>query len=85
MRRCRAIKHDRDGQKLPEGLVIFNSFSHRAKRNVAKGVVEKMADEIGKQNKPASQTDLPDADAADESRQLLRKAGHAIQSNSPLQ
>jgi hypothetical protein len=25
-----------------------------------------MADEIGKQNKPASQTDLPDADAANE-------------------
>jgi hypothetical protein len=33
-------------------------------------VVEKMADEIGKQNKPASQTDLPDADAADEFAKL---------------
>jgi hypothetical protein len=60
---------------------------HRA---AAKGIIEitpsawltRMADQIGEQHQPAGETDLPDADAADEFFELIsedmvmRSIGH---------
>src|SRR5713101_8769614 len=80
---CRGIKHDPDRGKLPERDVVIDTGGKGIRRNIAERVVEEMADQIGEQHQPGGETDLPDADAADEFCQLLLgKAGHAIQSNS---
>ena len=60
------IKHDRDREKLPERGVVLDTGGKRIHRDIAERVVEEMADQIGKQHQPAGETDLPDADAADE-------------------
>src|SRR3984893_13267448 len=75
--RC-AIKHDPDRGELPEHDVVVDSGGKGLHRDIAERVVEKMADQIGKQHQPAAETDLPDADAADECCELGSAGfGHA--------
>ncbi len=82
----RGVKHDRDREKLPERGVVIDAGGKRIDRDIAERMVEEMADQIGKQHQPAGETDLPDADAADEFCQLFPgKGGHAIQSNAHRQ
>ena len=82
----RGVKPDRDREKLPEPGVVIDTRSKGIHRNVAERVVEKVADQIGEQHQPAAETNLADADAADELRDLLsRERGHAIQSNAHQQ
>ena len=65
------VEQDRDGQELPERGVETRAAGQRIHRDVAERVVEKMADQIGEQHEPAGKTDLPQADAANEGRQLF--------------
>src|ERR1700738_1874173 len=74
----RGIKCDRDREKLPEHDVVIEAGGKRIHRDVAERVVEEMADQIGKHHQPAGETDLPDADAADEFCDPFLKWGHAI-------
>ncbi len=77
----RGIKHDRDREKLPEPGVVIDASGKGIHRNVAECVVEKMAHQISEQRQPAAETNLADADAADELCDLsLGERGHAIQS-----
>src|SRR6266403_869461 len=62
---CRGIKRRRDWQTFPEGVVISDARGKGIHRNIAERVVDEMAEQVGEQNQPTSQTDLPDADAAD--------------------
>ena len=79
----RGVKHDRDREKLPEPGVVIDTGGKGIHRNVAERVVEKMAHQISQQHQPAAETNLADADAADELCDLsLRERGHAIQSNA---
>src|SRR3954471_1536837 len=81
-----AIKHDRDRKELPECAVVVHACGERIDRNVAERVIEEMADEIREQYDPASQTDLPEADAADCARDPFPgKSNHAIRSNTHCQ
>ena len=78
----RGVKHDRDREKLPEPGMVIDTGGEGIDRNVAECVVEKMADQVGEQHQSAAETNLADADAADETCDLLlRERGHAIQSN----
>jgi hypothetical protein len=61
----RGVKRDRDREKLPEPGVVIDTRGKGIHRNVAKRVVEKVADQIGEQHQPAAETNLADADAAD--------------------
>src|SRR3982074_2836777 len=65
MEQRRGIECDRDREKLPERGVIIDAGGKGIHRDVAERVIEKMADQIGKQHQPADETDLPHADAAD--------------------
>src|SRR6476646_12263798 len=65
MGRCCGIKHRRDRQTFPEGGVISDTRGKGIHRNIAERMVDEMAEQVGEQNHPTSQTDLPDADAAD--------------------
>ena len=77
MNQRRGVEGDRDRQKLPEYRVVVDAGGECIHRDIAERMVEEMADQIGKQHQPASQPNLPDADAADEARQtFLRKPGH---------
>src|SRR5229473_1460608 len=63
--------------RLPAKLPAF------VERPDSEPVVEKVAHQIGEQHQPAAETNLADADAADELCDLfLRERGHAIQSNA---
>jgi hypothetical protein len=64
------IEHDGDGKELPEQGVEIDSGRKRIHRDVAERVVDEMADQIGEQHQPARQTDLADADPADELTKL---------------
>ena len=76
---ARGIEQDRDGKELPERGVEIDAARQRLHRDVAERVVEKMADQIGEQHHATDKADLPEADAADEGRQLFSgKSGHAI-------
>src|SRR5467141_2780458 len=61
----RGVKHRRDWQTFPEGGVISDTYGKGIQRNIAERMVAEMAYQVGEQNQPTSQTDLPDADAAD--------------------
>src|SRR6266404_8402864 len=65
MGRCRGIKHRRDRQTFPEGGVKSDTRGKGIHRNIAERMVDEMAEQVGEQNQPTSQTNLPDADAAD--------------------
>src|SRR6478672_4998838 len=65
MGRCRGIEHRRDRQAFPEGGVISDTRGKGIHRNIAERMVDEMAEQVGEQNQPTSQTNLPDADAAD--------------------
>ena len=67
------IKHDRDREKLPEQGVVIDAAGQRLHRDIAERVIEEMADQIGEQHQSAAEPDLPDADAADEFRELLQR------------
>jgi hypothetical protein len=45
--------------------VISDTRGKGIHRNIAERMVDEMAEQVGEQNQPTSQTDLPDADAAD--------------------
>jgi hypothetical protein len=45
--------------------VISETYGKGIKRNIAERMVDEMAKQVGEQNHPTSETDLPDADAAD--------------------
>ncbi len=45
--------------------MISDTCGKGIKRNIAERMVDEMAKQVGEQNQPTSQTDLPDADAAD--------------------
>ena len=78
----RGVKHNRNREKLPERDVVTDAGGQRIHRDIAERMVEEMADQIGKQHQPAAETDLPHADAADQSCELFsRQSGHAIQSS----
>ena len=62
---CGGIKRCSDWQTFPEGGVISDARGNGIHRNIAERVVDEMAEQVGEQNQPTSQTDLPDADAAD--------------------
>ena len=70
MRQRGGIEQKRDGKELPEQGVKIDASRKRIHRDVAERVVDEMADQIGKQHQPARQTDLPEADAADELSKL---------------
>ena len=65
------VKHDRDREKLPEQGVVVDAAGQRLHRDIAERVIEEMADQIGEQHQAAAEPDLPDADAAEEFRELL--------------
>jgi hypothetical protein len=80
-----AIEHERDRGELPEQGVVTHPGGQRRHRNIAERVVEKMADQIGKQHQSAGQTNLPDTDAAGELCQFgSGRGGHGIPSNIRL-
>src|SRR6266436_5561947 len=62
---CRGKKHRRYWQTFPEGGVISDTCGKGIHRNIAERMIGEMAEQVGEQNQPASQTDLPNADAAD--------------------
>ena len=64
------VEHDRDREKLPEQHVAVDAVGQRLHRDIAERMVEEMADQIGEQHQPADEADLPDADAAEEFREL---------------
>src|ERR1700756_488752 len=61
----RRINQRRGWQASPEGGVISDARGKGIHRNIAERMVDEMAEQVGEQNQPTSQTDLPDADAAD--------------------
>src|ERR1700756_236577 len=61
----RRINQRRGWQTSPEGGVISDARGKGIHRNIAERMVGEMAEQVGEQNQPTSQTDLPDADAAD--------------------
>src|ERR1700686_2091377 len=65
MRGRRGIKSRRDWQTFPESGVISDTCGKCIQRNIAERMVDEMAEQVGEQNQPKNQTDLPDADAAD--------------------
>ena len=69
----RGIEHDRDREELPEQGVVIDAGGQRIHRDIAERMVEKMADQIGEQDQPADKADLPDADAAEQGRQLFSR------------
>ncbi len=78
MNQRRGVKCDRDWEKLPEQHVVGDPAGECIHRDIAERMVEEMADEIGKQHQAAGETNLPDADAADELHHLFLNGGHAI-------
>src|ERR1700694_3910317 len=62
----RAVEHDRHRRKSPEQDVVINPSGERFHRDIAERMVEEMADQIGKQHEAAAETDLPDADGAEQ-------------------
>ena len=79
MHQARGVEQDRDGEELPERGVEIDAARQRLHRDVAERVVEKMADQVGEQHDAADKADLPQADAANEGRDLFSgKSGHAI-------
>ena len=76
----RGIEQHPDRRKLPEHRVVADARSQRLHRDIAERMVEKMADQIGKQHQAAAEADLPHADAAEEFSGSLerRVAVHVI-------
>ena len=62
-----AIEHDRDRGKSPEQDVVMQPFGESRHRDIAKRVVEEMAEQIGKQHQATGQANLPEADATNRS------------------
>ena len=54
------------GRNCQNSDVVMDAAGKGFQRNIAERMVEKMADQIGKQHQPADETDLPEADAANE-------------------
>jgi hypothetical protein len=74
-RNCR----DRDREELPEQDVVMHADGKRLERDIAEGMVEEMADQIGKQHQSADKANLADADAAYEFLESGSRAfGHAF-------
>ena len=71
MHQARGVEQDRDGKELPERCVEIDAARQRLHRDIAERVVEKMTDQIGEQDHAADEADLPEADAANEGRQLF--------------
>ena len=71
MHQARGVEQDRDGEELPEQGVEIDAARQRLHRDVAERVVEKMADQVGEQHQAADKADLPQADAANECRELF--------------
>ena len=73
------VEQDPNRRELPEQHVKIDAGCQRCHRDIAERVVEKMADQIGEQDDAADEADLPEADAADEGRELFAAQGwHAI-------
>ena len=63
----------------------MDAIGKGTQRNIAERVVEEMADQIGEQHQSAGETDLPDADAANEFFELGPVLfGHADPSNNTI-
>jgi hypothetical protein len=75
----RRVEHDRNRKKLPEPDVVIKAGVKRVDGDIAERVVEKMANQLSEQYHPAGQANLPDADASDQSHDLLLgESCHAI-------
>ena len=71
MHQAGGVEQDRDREELPERGVEVDAARQRLHRDIAERVIEKMAEQIGEQHQAAGKADLPDADAADECRELF--------------
>ncbi len=71
MHQARGVEQDRNRQELPEQGMEINASRQRLHRDIAECVIEEMADHISEQHHAAGKTDLPEADAAYECRQLF--------------
>src|SRR5258708_22453842 len=77
MHRHRGVECDRDRRKLPEAGMNVDADGQGIERDIAKRVVDEMADQIAEQHQPAHQSNLPDADAAEQfSEPGLKGFGH---------
>jgi len=60
-----------DREELPERDMVVDAGGKRNPSKYAERMVHEMADQIGEQHQPAGETDLPDADAADDFLKLF--------------
>ena len=58
----RPVEQDRAGGRLPDGLLQRQPSFHRGDGDISQRVVGIMQGDIGKQDKPAGQTDLTNAE-----------------------